>query len=145
MKKHIALTLLLITLSIVSTFAQYPHSVAVSQHGILLGKSKITPDTRNSIPDTISLEEVKSIFAINSFYIDKHSGPQRLIITGFQMTVRDSGGSKSVTGNSEFLNEEQITLLNTVKSGQLVYFEGILGRSTDGSSFSTIPLSFFIR
>ncbi len=145
MKKTLVFILLFVVFCIAKTMAQYPYAVAVSLNGILLGKFKVTPDTRNAVPDTISADIAKSIFAINSFHIDKDGSPKRLTITEFQMTVKDGGEKNSLISKSEFLNGEQKNMLENMKSGSLLYFEGIRGQASDGSGFLCTLLEFYIE
>lgn len=145
MKKIIIFTLLFVAFCLAKTIAQYPNAVAISQNGILFGKFKVTPDTRNAVPDTISAEVAKSIFAINSFHIDKDGSPKRLTITEFQMTVKEGGEKNSLISKSEFLNGEQKNILENMKSGSLLYFEGIRCKAEDGSGFLCTLLEFYIE
>jgi hypothetical protein len=126
-------------------YADDVYPVAISKYGMLVGKYKITPDAKNSIPDTISLEEAKSIFALNAYYIDKKDGPHKLNISEFQMTIINNIDTTKLISKSEMLSEELLSKIKNLKSGANLYFEGIIARWNKDETMAVILLAFYVK
>ncbi len=140
-KKLIVVFILLKTSDI---YAQRDYQLAICANGILLGGYN---RTLHSIPDTISIEDAKSIFMIDALWIQKDRIASRIIIEEFQMTIYDKADSISVKSYSPYLTDEMKNNLNKIKSGSKLFFEGIIGRvSTSADNAMTLTfLPFIIR
>ena len=136
---------LIILMLMNNIYAEYTYPVAVSKYGILVGKYRISTDTQNSIPDTITLEVAKSIFALNAYYLDKKDGPHKLDITEFQMTIINVNDTIKLISKSEIFTEELRKKINNLKSGSNLYFEGINGKFPNGDTRAVILLAFYIK
>ena len=126
------------------TFAQNIYPAAIASNGILIGKYKTANDATNAIPDTISLVEAKSIFAINAIYIDKDQKLFRIKVVDYQMTVHEKEDTITIKNNSEMLSQQMKERLSKITSGAKLYFEGIHAEFPNGGSRSVIILSFIV-
>ena len=151
MKKYSTLILCLII--IVSSKAQNWYAVAISDSGILTVKYKFTIDTGNSLADTISLAQARSIRAINALCIvgDVHNPRRQVIerikVSKFEMTIRDNEELRKsyFLETSETLTKEMREELGELRPGSFLVFEGISVITPDGSSAHVMPLMFHVK
>ncbi len=145
MKKNIIL-LFLSSFSFLgyTCLAQDIYPVAVCKSGILLDKYKTENNATNPLPDSISIEEAKSIFALNIISVqhDRKIKKERLI--QYQMTIVENEQTTTLTNNTELLSEEMILRLSKIKSGSKIYFEGILAGDSETESAHVIILYFVV-
>ncbi len=69
------------------TNARHGFPVAVSTSGIIVGKYKTANHATNPIPDTISVDEARTIFALNVLDLKRDYKPMELKVRDFQMTT----------------------------------------------------------
>ncbi len=126
-------------------FAQDIYPVAVCKSGILLDKYKTENNATNPLPDYISIEEAKSIFALNIISVqhDRKIKKERLI--QYQMTIiYNELSTTTTTNNTDLLSEEMKSCLSRIKSGSKIYFEGILAGDSETESTHVIILYFVV-
>ena len=111
---------------------------------ILLDKYKTENNATNPLPDSISIEEAKSIFALNIISVqhDRKIKKERLI--QYQMTIVENEQTTTLTNNTELLSEEMILRLSKITSGSKIYFEGILAGDSETESAHVIILYFVV-
>jgi hypothetical protein len=126
------------------TYAQHVYPAAVTNNGIMFGKYRTANDATNSLPDTISLTEAKSIFAINAIYIDKEQKLYRIKVVDYQMTVHEKGDTITIKNNAEMLSKQMKERLNKIKPGAKLYFEDIHAEFPNKDLRSVIILSFIV-
>jgi len=124
--------------------AQQVYPAVVTNNGILFGKYRTANDATNPLPDTISLEEAKSIIAINAIYVDKEQKLSRIKILDYQMTIFEKGDTSTIKNNSEVLSSVMKERLDKVKSGAKLFFEGIKADFSNGESRMAVILSFIV-
>ena len=145
--------LLLFLLVSFSSKAQNWYAVAIADSGILTVKYKFTIDTGNSLIDTISLDQARSIRAINALSIVKDvNNPRRQVIervkvSKFEITISDKEelNKSYFLGTSEILTNEMQEDLRKMSPGAMLVFEGIVVVSSNGLSSSAMPLMFHVK
>ena len=142
-KSFFVIILLLCSLSSFAV-AQRFFAFPITPSGILTGKYN---EHGNSIADTISSDEARSISMIDGLYFDTGTGPVKLNIKEFQLTIYSNDDSITVKGTSMFISSEMKKAMQKVKSGDKIYFEGILAEVPLPSVNMTAPslISFVIR
>jgi hypothetical protein len=127
------------------TFAQKEYPVAITKNGILIGKYKETIDTRNPIPVIISVDEARSIKALNVLWYDRNKQLYKFKIREFQLLVQEKNDTTIIKGRGEILNNEMLTRLSRINSGAFLYFEGIICEPAENESMANILLAFEIK
>jgi hypothetical protein len=136
---------LFVILSSYATNAQFVYPVAVTNHGILFGKYKTFDEATHILPDTISPEEAKDIFALNAIEITREKKLTAWKVLKFQMTIIDNGDTTTIKNTGEMLSPEMKERLNKIKSGAKLYFEGIqAGYPNEESTRGIIILAFTV-
>lgn len=125
-------------------FAQEFYPVALSSRGILLDKYKTENDATNPLPDSISREEAKNIFALNIISVQNDRKIKKEKVIRYQMTIVENEQTTTLTNNTELLSEEMILRLSKIKSGSKIYFEGILAGQSLIESRNVIILYFVV-
>jgi hypothetical protein len=120
----------------------YKFSIALTPTGVLLGKHIKGHQTYNTINDTVSLADVKNIYAINVIYIDRADEIQKVKVTAFEMAIANEKDTIHLKIASDQLSEEMKGLIQKLKPGQLLAFENIFLEFPDGSNSFASPLFF---
>ena len=124
--------------------AQDIYPVAVSSSGILLDKYKTENNATNPLPDSISIEEAKSIFALNIISVLHDRKIKKEKVIRYQLTIIEHEQTTTITNNTELLSEEMKTRLSRIESGSKIYFEGILAGDSEIESRNVIILYFVV-
>lgn len=145
MKKTISgFAFILLSLYVSSIYAQEFYPVALSSSGILLDKYKTENNATNPLPESISREEAKNIFALNVISIQRDLKIKKERVIRYQMTIVENEQTTTLTNNTELLSEEMILRLSKITSGSKIYFEGILAGDSETESRHVIILYFVV-
>ena len=130
--------------------AQNIYPVLITKSGLLAGKIISYNDSPNStvinsLPDTISSEEIKNAFALNAIYIDKSKGIQKLNINEFEFKVVESQDTTILYCKSSLLTNDIRKKLKKIREDAYIYFQGIKAASDAGLEYRVTLLAFYIK
>ena len=137
---HLLTILFYFLLSPKFTNAQHGFPVAVSTDGIIVGKYKTANDATNPIPDTISVDQARTIFALNVLDLKREYKPMELKVRDFQMTTIYTDETISFQTEGSMLSEEMKSHLQNIKPGTKLVFEGIYALHLHNETSSIIIL-----
>jgi hypothetical protein len=126
-------------------FAQWDYPVAVTSKGILMGKFVRGESSQNSIPAEITIDEARSISALNVLLTNKNDCPLKFKVREFQMTIIDTKDTISIKGEGEILNNDMIKKLQNIHSGAKIYFGGIIAGEETGGIRAVKLLAFEVK
>ena len=150
MKNQIKISLLVILIaSAINASAQNDYPVVICSSGLLVGNYIVKDDdgsgTANSEAVVISVDEAKSISALNYIYHDKEHNLRRGKIKTFSMTVYDEGNETGIRGDKEMLSDEMKDVLSRAHAGEKIFFEYITVENRDMEPRKIICLSFIVK
>ena len=147
MKLFLVMTLMLHT---INTIAQRAQTVAVSSTGAVIQSAGVL-EARNHagfvMPaiDSISVEDARNIYSLNILKPDAQKEFSRAIVKSFKMSLYSKTGEHVLSSSTEMITPEMKELLQTVQSGDKLYFEFIVGQMPDGTKRAQSPIGFRIK
>jgi hypothetical protein len=125
-----------------------PQGIVVYPKGIVTGKIEKKGTGKNitylSLPDTISLEDVKSMTAINVIDFD-NKNILVLNLISYKLRIDDNGVQMEFETTEPVFNEDIKSRFAALNSGSILYFEEIRVLYPNKTFAHGLPLTLVVR
>lgn len=129
------------------TYSQQVYPALISKKGIVFGKYIFTENTVNSRIDTIDIETARSLYAINTIYVNSKER-NNLVNFGdsihYIFTLQKDDKQKVFTEKTKLFTKPLINSLKNIDSGTRITIEGILVYFDDYSRHLTM-MDFMVK